>query len=140
MRCLRYDICKRLDIPVFSDEDEKPQAPSHVSSRYWLVGDIKEPRRLAKSRGRSSRCCGLPQILKLVVSAKSPSKKNCKLFNAKCCQAPLAKINMALQKYHSFIHFLCSFKRVLKLTFSLSDILVITVIARNKQCRFVVLS
>ena len=22
--CLRYDICKRLDIPVFSDEDEKP--------------------------------------------------------------------------------------------------------------------
>ena len=140
MRCLRYDICKRLDILVFSDEDEKPQAPSLVSSRYWLVVDIKEPRRLAKSRGTQ-----FPLLWSAIDSeiggvCKISFEKNCKLFNAKCCKAPLANINMALQKYHSFIHFLCSFKRVLKLTFSLSDILVITVIARNKQCRFVVLS
>ena len=46
--CLCYDICKRLDILVFSDEDEKPLAPSLVSSRYWVVGDPEDPEDLQK--------------------------------------------------------------------------------------------
>ena len=32
--CLCYDICKRLDILVFSDKGVKPMAPSPASSRH----------------------------------------------------------------------------------------------------------
>ena len=59
---------KWLDVLVFSDKDDKPQAPSPASALYWLAGDVKEPTHsLAKSRARSSRCCGLALFHGLVL-------------------------------------------------------------------------
>ena len=43
MCCLCHGICKWLDVPFHSDKDDKPKAPSLVSSLYWLAGDVKAP-------------------------------------------------------------------------------------------------
>ena len=38
MCCLCNDICKRLDLLVFSDKDEKPYVPSHSTFTYVVLG------------------------------------------------------------------------------------------------------
>ena len=42
MSYLWYDICKWLDALVFSEQDDKLQAPSPGFSLYWLTGNVKE--------------------------------------------------------------------------------------------------
>ena len=44
-------ICKWLDVPFHSDKDDKPKAPSLVSSLYWLAGDVKKPHVLFAKKG-----------------------------------------------------------------------------------------
>ena len=42
------DICKWLDVLVFSDKDDKPWVPSPASSLLWSAGDVKEPTHLSQ--------------------------------------------------------------------------------------------
>ena len=43
LKLTHYDIDKCLDILIFCDKDEEPEASCSVSSLYWLAEDIKEP-------------------------------------------------------------------------------------------------
>ena len=40
--CLCHDICKWLDFQVFSDKDDKPEAPSHKPCSRITLWDVKE--------------------------------------------------------------------------------------------------
>ena len=81
-RCysLCYGIRLRLDVPVFSDKDDKPQAPSPASSLHWLRGDVKESTFCLKRVGNVG-LAKFPKVLKLGAPAKFPFQ-NCKLLNA----------------------------------------------------------
>ena len=58
MSWLCYDICKLLDVLVFSEQDDKLQTPFPASSLHWLTGNVRNPRTFRKkSRERCSRCC-----------------------------------------------------------------------------------
>lgn len=47
MCCFCYEIHKWLDIVVFLDKDDTPQAPSPAFSLYWFTGNVKEPAHLS---------------------------------------------------------------------------------------------
>lgn len=47
MCCFCYEIHKWLDIVVFLDKDDTPQAPSPAFSLYWFTGNFKEPTHLS---------------------------------------------------------------------------------------------
>ena len=47
MCCFCYEIHKWLDIVVFLDKDDTPQAPSPAFSLYWFTGNVKEPTHLS---------------------------------------------------------------------------------------------
>ena len=44
-----YDVCKWLNVLVFSDKDDKPQAPSPAVSLLRSTGNVKEPAHLSQS-------------------------------------------------------------------------------------------
>ena len=48
---LCYDKCKWVDIQIFLDKDDEPQASSRTSSLYWLAGGVKEPTHFSQRVG-----------------------------------------------------------------------------------------
>ena len=67
--CLCNYISKWLDFQVFSDEDYKPQVPSHNTCHLYKF-NVKEPTHYSKRVGREvSRCCGCPLCCSFWVGA-----------------------------------------------------------------------
>ena len=54
MSYLCYDICKWLDALVFSEQDDKLQAPPPGFSLYWLAGNVKESSQFAQKVGNAA--------------------------------------------------------------------------------------
>ena len=54
MSYLCYDICKWLDALVFSEQDDKLQAPSPGFSLYWLTGNVKESSHFSQKVGNAA--------------------------------------------------------------------------------------
>ena len=74
MCCLLYDICKWLDILVFTDKDDKSWAPSPASFLGWLAGDVRKPTHFSQSVGNVAPSvvvwpCYSLYILKILISS-----------------------------------------------------------------------
>ena len=85
MSYLSYDICKWLDALVFSEQDDKLQAPSPGFSLYWLTGNVKESSQFSQKVGNAAPGFVVWPCFQKWKKLEAPAKfllESCELLNA----------------------------------------------------------